>query len=63
MYDSNWFTMELMTEWEEQDNRTKIWEACKAHFEWCYITKKRYHMEEVNMINTKFNQFWDAMEE
>ena len=23
MYDSNWFTKEHMTGWEEQDNRTK----------------------------------------
>ena len=40
--DYNWFTKEHMTECVEQDNRTKR-EECKAHFERCYIPRKRYH--------------------
>ena len=33
--DSNWFTEEHMTAWEEQEDRNKSLGTCKMHFKWC----------------------------
>ena len=38
--ESDWFTKKNMTEWENNDDRNKSWDACKLHFKWCYITCK-----------------------
>ena len=38
-----------------------MWEACKAHFKCCYISRKRYHdakgtkVEEMNKIDSDPN--------
>ena len=40
MYESNWFTKENMTEWEEKIDRNKSWDTCKLHFKLCYIAHK-----------------------
>ena len=69
MYGADWFTKERMTEWEEQDDRTKTFEECKAHFKRYYIARKWFHnakgikMEKVNMIDNELIQWWEAMKD
>ena len=69
MYDSCWFTKKHMDKWEEKKDRTKTWDVCKAHFEYQYIPRKRYHdakgrkVEETNSIDSNITKYWEAMEE
>ena len=42
MHESDWFSEEHMTEWEECDGQNKTWEECKIYFERCHIARKWY---------------------
>ena len=42
MYDSNWFSKDTMTYWEDILNKNKTWNRCQQVFEATYIARKRY---------------------
>ena len=42
MYESDWFSEDTMTKWEETHNNRKMWNQCQSFFEEAYIARKRY---------------------
>ena len=67
MCESDWFTKENMTKWEEKDEQNKTWDMHKSHFEKCYTMCKQYNdakgtkVEDINRIDAEANHYWNAM--
>ena len=43
MYESDWFSEDTMTKWEEMQDNEKTWSKCQKFFEDAYIARKRYN--------------------
>ena len=69
MYESDWFSEETITKWEETNNNSKTLHQCQQFFEDAYIARKRYIKtkgsikESINKIMTAdWNLYLEALE-
>ena len=45
MYESDWFSEETMTKFDETNDSSKTWLQCQQFFEEAYIARKGYIMQ------------------
>ena len=69
MYESDWFSEDTMTKWEEFNKNTKTWKNCQQFFEEAYMACKRDNeakvqpQESINNVTTQeWSMYLKAME-